>query len=112
MAIYKESFCVTREVFDHINALLEIDDIYEYDGDLDARKDDHLYGTAIDFGGRTIYFDLFSGTNNYWIDWVLVDTKTGEELYVYDADYELSEGEVEFDYGEDTYIVNVVVEDK
>lgn len=107
---------LTKEEFDWISSALEVnfeDHDVEWLADHGFYKDDHRGIAAVHFEDRsTIVFDMWSGSSNYWDDWILYDPDESD-YWQFDPSFEITDGEIEFycDDNETTYIINIEVID-
>lgn len=110
--IFKETITYDKDTLERVNALLDIEELGEYTEEqklLNPKTDDFIGLMWIDFeNGNSITIDVCSGTGNYYDNCVLRD-KDGYEITCFDCNYSI-DNEMEFNYEDDTYIVNIVAE--
>ena len=113
---YKEKFRISKNKLNNYNDLLSLDleDCLPYYNEyeikrLGARQNDYIGIAIIEFENNNyITIDLVSGDSNYYDNIVLYDEK-GNELYVLDCDFKLDG--FEFTYDNDTYIIELEIDE-
>lgn len=108
---YEELLFVGKDTLSRLNGLLSIesleDNLTEEQLSLNPKADDCINWLQVTFeNGNYITIDVCSGSENYYDNCVLCD-KEGRELTTFDCNYSIDE-EMEFNYGDDTYIVSLV----
>ena len=109
---YMETIVYKKDVLERVNALLNIEDLGDLSEEeklLNPKIDDFISLMSIDFeNGNIIDIDVCSGTGNYYDNCVLKD-KDGHETTCFDCNYSIN-NEMEFCYGNDTYIVTIEIQ--
>lgn len=110
--IYRETITLEKDLLERVNALLDIPDLSNLSEEeklLNPKKDDFIGLMSVDFkNGNIIDIDVCSGTGNYYDSCVLKDAD-GYEITCFDCSYSI-DNEMEFVYGNDTYIVTIDVQ--
>lgn len=76
---------------------------------LNPKKDDAISLISVNFKNENIIdIDICSGSENYYDNCVLKD-KEGHEITCFDCNYSI-DNEMEFHYGNDTYIMEIKVQ--
>lgn len=109
---YKKKFRISKEELHYYSELLSLDlskDMPYYNEHdierLNAKQNDYIGIGVVEFeNGNYLTLDLASGDINYYDNFVLFD-KNGNELLVFDCCYNIDT--FFFDYGEDSYIVEI-----
>lgn len=108
--VYRETVTLEKEVLERVNALLaikDLGDLTEKEKSLNPQTDDFIGLISVDFeNGNVITIDVCSGTGNYYDNCVLIDGKTENEITCFDCNYSI-DNEMEFNYGNDTYIITI-----
>ena len=109
MSIHKATVNIPTVEIQRINRLLSIDDLGELTDDelieigANTYDWDGVYSVVFD-DGSTLSCDLCSGSTNYYDD-INFQSANGK-TWTLDCEYELDD--IEFDYGDEHYIVEIV----
>ncbi len=110
---YKQTAIIEKSILDRVNRLLDIECFETLSTKkrkvLNAKEDDFIPLVSVVFGNENIIdIDVCSGTGNYYDNCVLKDKK-GKEITCFDCSYSIDKT-MEFNYGEDTYIIVIKTE--